>query len=160
MPKQTKRTGSTPSPNAASASLSFDKWLPTPAPSPASSSSSTRSRPTKKPKNTTTRSTTGHMPTSSPSINISAPATHSPSRSAPSTSAAPITDAQFANVISTMPFAVQRRIIEGLDCETLRRLHSTTNPDVAGAFRTFLHNIITNRCPPVVPNAPTKPRRR
>jgi hypothetical protein len=70
-----------------------------------------------------------------------------------------MTSAQFAQAIGSMPSAVQRHILDGLDCVTLRHLYSTTSPDAAPEFRAFLRTVVDRRCPPVTPNAPRKPRR-
>jgi len=141
--KKAQATAKAPSPSssakAPSPSASFDAWLPKKPSSPASpKSSSATSRPSKK------------LKQGSPQ-RASAPAPALPMES--------MTSSQFAHSIGRMPPAVQRQILERVDCVTLRRLYNTTSPDAAPAFREFLRTAVEALCPPVMPAAPRKPRR-
>jgi len=142
--KKPTATAKAPSPSA-----SFDAWLPKKPSSPASpkspkspKSSSATSRPSKKPK----QGSPQRAPATAP-----APTSALPMES--------MTSSQFAQSIGRMPPAVQRQILERVDCVTLRRLYNTTSPDAAPAFREFLRTAVEALCPPVAPAAPRKPRR-
>ena len=58
--------------------------------------------------------------------------------------------------LSGLPTHIKRRILELMDCKTLRELYQTTNPDVAPIARKTMKNILDNKCPPVPPSAPKK----
>lgn len=58
--------------------------------------------------------------------------------------------------LNGLPTQIKRRIIELMDCTTLRDLYRTTNPDVAPRARAMMKSILDKKCPPVMPSAPKK----
>ena len=58
--------------------------------------------------------------------------------------------------LNGLPTHIKRRILELMDCKTLRDLYRTTNPDVAPTARRMMKEILDKRCPPVAPSAPKK----
>ena len=181
MPKQTKRKGSTLDRSAASTSAaatsasasasspsSLKEWLKKPqatvkAPSPSSSakapspSASFDAWLPKKP--SSLASPKASSATSRPSKKLKQGSPQRASAPAPALPMESMTSSQFAHSIGRMPPAVQRQILERVDCVTLRRLYNTTSPDAAPAFREFLRTAVEALCPPVAPAAPRKPRR-